>query len=542
MNATRATAFAAALAVAVGAGYWVGSGKAVLPGSASAGVQPAAQAADSPTASASGPSTGSATAENGSTPNGERRILYYRNPMGLPDTSPVPKKDPMGMDYIPVYADASPDDTGVVVVSPARVQTLGVRTALVEEQPLQATVRASGRVEVDERAQVVVAPRFEGWIERLHVSAVGDSVRKGQPLFTTYSPELQSAGEELRIAERLARDSEDVDAIANESARRLAEATRGRLRNLQVADQTSPRQTFHSPANGIVLEKTAIQGARFTAGETLFRIVDLSRVWIIADVYERDLARVKTGQPARVTLDAFPGQQFEAKVAYRYPTLNAATRSTPVRLELDNRAGQLRPGMFAQVDLDIGGSAPRTMVPASAVIDDGQRQVVLLALGEGRFQPRPVQLGERGSDAIEVIDGVKPGDRVVVSANFLIDSESQLRAALTNLVDSGAGQSDAQTGGGPSGDGATHRAEGTLDAIDRAARSVTVTHGAIPSLNWPAMTMDFMLADLALANGIAPGTPMRFEFRQGGPGEFVITRIEPLRTDSASRAEGHKGH
>lgn len=542
MNATRTAAFAAALAVAVGAGYWVGSEKAVLPGIASAGVQQSAQPADSTAAPTSGPSTGSATAGNASTPSGERRILYYRNPMGLPDTSPVPKKDPMGMDYIPVYADQSPDDSGVVVVSPARVQTLGVRTALVEEQPLQATVRASGRVEVDERAQVVVAPRFEGWIERLHVSAIGDSVRKGQPLFTTYSPELQSAGEELRIAERLASDSEGVDAVANESARRLAEATRGRLRNLQVAEQTSARQTFHSPTNGIVLEKVALQGARFAAGETLFRIADLSRVWIIADVYERDLARVRTGQPARVTLDAFPGQHFEAKVAYRYPTLNAATRSTPVRLELDNRAGQLRPGMFAQVELDIGGSAPRTTVPASAVIDDGQRQVVLLALGEGRFQPRPVQLGERGNDAIEVIEGVKPGDRVVVSANFLIDSESQLRAALANLADSGAGQSSAQSGSGQPGDGATHRAEGTLDAIDRAARSVTVTHGEIPSLKWPAMTMDFLLADHALANGIAPGTLMRFEFRQGEPGEFVITRIEPLRAGSASRTEGHKGH
>ncbi len=541
MSPTRTAAFAAVLILAVGAGYWIGSAKVVLPTAAPASAEPTTQSAESRGAHA-GRSADSASTARATATNGERRILYYRNPMGLPDTSPVPKKDSMGMDYIPVYADESPDDIGVVAVSPARVQTLGVRTALAEERPLQATVRASGRVEIDERAQVVVAPRFEGWIERLHVSAVGDSVRKGQPLFTTYSPELQSAGEELRIAERLARDSEDVDAIANESARRLAEATRGRLRNLQVADQTSPRQTFHSPANGIVLEKAAIQGARFAAGETLFRIADLSKVWIIADVYERDVARVRTGQPARVTLDAFPGQQFEAKVAYRYPTLNAATRSTPVRLELDNRAGMLRPGMFAQVELDIGGSTPRTTVPASAVIDDGKRQVVLLALGEGRFQPQPVMLGERGSDAIEVIEGVKPGDRVVVSANFLIDSESQLRAALANLADSGAGQSDAKTGGGQSGDNTMYRAEGTLDAIDRAARSVTVTHGAIPSLNWPAMTMDFLLADLALANGIAPGTPMRFEFRQGEPGEFVITRIEPLPATSASRAEGHKGH
>ena len=544
MRPTRIAALAAAFALTLAAGYWIGSGKVDFPGALSSVGQQSAGPSDATAAPVNGPAADSTGTSGASTTAGERRILYYRNPMGLPDTSPVPKKDPMGMDYIPVYADDNPDDAGVVAVSPARVQTLGVRTALVEERPLEATVRASGRVEVDERAQVVVAPRFEGWIERLHVSAVGDKVRKGQALFTTYSPELQSAGEELRIAERLARDSEGNDAIANESARRLAEATRGRLRNLQVADQTSPRQTFHAPANGIVLEKPAIQGARFAAGETLFRIADLSRVWIIADVYERDLARVRIGQPARVTLDAFPDRRFEARVAYRYPTLNATTRSTSVRLELDNREGLLQPGMFAQVELDTGGSTPRTTVPATAVIDDGQRQVVLLALGEGRFQPRPVRLGERGVDAVEVLEGVKPGDRVVVSANFLIDSESQLRAALANLVDSGTGQtgSDARSSGERAGAGTTHRAQGTIDAIDRASGSVTVTHSEIPSLKWPAMTMDFMLADSALVDGITPGTAARFEFRQGEPGEFVITRIERVPTGNASRGARHEGH
>ncbi len=527
MTPTRTLTLAAALALAAGIGYWLGNGTEFLPTAASSVAHQNTQSASS-------------------APGAERQILYYRNPMGLADTSPVPKRDSMGMDYIPVYADETPDDTGVVVVSPARVQTLGVRTALVEERSLEATVRASGRIEVDERAEVVVAPRFEGWIERLHVSAVGDKVRKGQALFTTYSPELQSAGEELRIAERLARDSKGQDAIANESARRLAEATRGRLRNLQVADQTSARQTYRAPANGIVLAKPAIQGARFAAGEALFRIADLSRVWIIADVYERDLARVRVGQSAQVTLDAFPSRRFEAKVAYRYPTLNTATRSTPVRLELDNREGLLNPGMFAQVELDVGGSTPRTTVPASAVIDDGQRQVVLLALPEGRFEPRAVRLGERGVDAVEVLEGVKPGDRVVVSANFLIDSESQLRAALANFTDSGAGQTgnDAPAEGAQPGDNRTHQAEGTFDAIDRAAGTVTVTHGEIPSLKWPAMTMDFTVADQALVDGVSPGTAARFEFREGAPGEFVITHIEPLPAGTAPRAGAnrHEGH
>ncbi|TAH50480.1 MAG: efflux RND transporter periplasmic adaptor subunit [Betaproteobacteria bacterium] len=515
------TAIAAALALAAGAGYWLGH----------------RPAADAPAA----PSTTPAAATSAAAPvAGERKILYYRNPMGLPDTSPVPKKDSMGMDYIPVYADDRPDDAGVVAVSPARMQTLGVKTALVETRSVDTAVRATGRVELDERAQVVVAPRFEGWIERLHVSAVGDPVRKGQPLFTTWSPELQSAGEELRIAERLARDSGASDAVAGEAARRLADATRARLRNLEVAGQTAARQTFHAPANGIVLEKAAVQGARFMPGEALFRIGDLSRVWVLADIYERDLARLRVGQTASVTFDAFPGRRFEARVGYLYPTLDTATRSTRVRLELDNRDGALRPGMYAQVELAVGGAQPVTTVPDSAVIDDGRRQVVLLALGDGRFRPQPVRLGARGGDFVEVVDGVKPGERVVVSANFLIDSESQLRAALSNLGDAGPAAA---------AEHATHqaaaslRAEGTIDAIDMEAGSVTISHGDIPALNWPPMTMDFTLADPALARGIAPGLPVRFEFGERGAGEYVITRIERLSAAQAPAAgSAHGGH
>ncbi|TAH44714.1 MAG: efflux RND transporter periplasmic adaptor subunit [Betaproteobacteria bacterium] len=516
------TAITAGLVLAAGAGYWIAQRQHTTPADA-----PVPQAA-----------AGSDTA---AAPAAKRRILYYRNPMGLPDTSPVPKKDSMGMDYVPVYADDKPDDAGVVAVSAARVQTLGVKTAMVESRALEAAVRANGRVEIDERKQVVVAPRFEGWIERLHVNAVGDRVSKGQPLFTTYSPELQSAGEELRIAERLARDSGASDALARESARRLAEATRARLRNLEVAGQTAARQTFHAPADGIVVDKVAVQGARFMPGDALFRIADLSKVWVIADVYEQDLARARVGQSAAITLDAFPGRRFEGKVAYLYPTLNAATRSTPVRLELDNREGLLRPGMFARVDLSVADTTPRTVVPSSAVIDDGKRQVVLLALDEGRFKPQPVRLGQHGADAVEVLEGLRAGDRVVVSANFLIDSESQLKASLSNLTEAEPHAGKAAQGHDPVA-AATYRGEGTIDAIDLAANSVTISHGEIPALNWPAMTMDFTLAAPGLAKGIVAGLPARFEFEQRGEGEFVITRIERMSAVQAPATSAHGGH
>jgi Cu(I)/Ag(I) efflux system membrane fusion protein len=514
------TTIAAAVAIAAGAGYWFAQ----------------MQHAETPAAQAGKVSAGQASAPAGPGVEGERKILYYRNPMGLPDTSPVPKKDSMGMDYTPVFADDKPDDSGTVAVSAARIQTLGVKTALVEIRAVDDALRASGRIEIDERSQVVVAPRFEGWIERLHVNAVGDRVKKGQPLFTAYSPELQSTGEELRIAERLASQSAAHDPLASESARRLAEATRARLHNLQVAGQAGARQVFHAPASGVVLDKMAIEGGRFMPGEALFRIADLSKVWIIADVYEQDLARVRVGQGAQVTLDAYPGRSFEARVGYLYPTLDAATRSTRVRLELNNSEGVLRPGMFAQVTLAVGDASPKTVVPTSAVIDDGERRVVLLALGEGRFKPQPVKLGQRGRDVVEVLEGVEAGDRVVVSANFLIDSESQLKAALSNLVEPEAGSLDHASR-------TRYQAAGTLDAIDAQAGSVTMTHDEIPALSWPAMTMDFKIADLRLVKGIAPGTPVRFVFEPGKPGEYIVTGIEPVAGGAAApAAEEHGGH
>ena len=497
--------------------YWAGSrglADGVLPPVAGSVPPPAGEAAGA----------GSGATASSAHQAGERQILYYRNPMGLPDTSPVPKKDSMGMDYIPVYADEAQDDAGVVRVSPARMQTLGVRTAEVARGTLDTVLRAAGRVEIDERAQVVVAPRFEGWIERLHVNAMGDVVRRGQPLATAWSPALQAAGEEVRIAERLVRDSA-ADMEARAAASRLAEAARARLANLQVPGQTGARQTVHAPADGIVLERLATQGARFMAGEPLFRIADLSRVWVIAEVYERDLARVQPGDAVEVKVDAVRGRSFAGRVGYVYPTLNTATRSVPVRVELDNPEGLLRPGMFAQLDFAPGATLERLLLPASAVIDDGERRVVLRALGDGRFEPVAVTLGERGRELVEVLDGVAAGERVVVSANFLIDSESQLRAALAGLGDTPQ-------------DYPAHEVDGVFEEAFEGG--VSLSHAPIPALGWPEMTMDFGLAEPALAEGLEAGTPIRFRFEDRGPGEYVVTRIE--RVDGAAEAGGHAGH
>jgi len=455
----------------------------------------------------------------------ERKILYYRNPMGLPDTSPVPKKDSMGMDYIPVYADDAPDDSGAVSVSPARLQTLGVKTAQATMAAVDAELRAVGRVEIDERATYDVAPRFEGWIEKLYVSASGDPVRKGQPLFSVYSPELVSARKELEIARTLA-DRAGTDPNASASAQRLLEAARERLTHWQVATGGTGKQiTFTSPAHGVVLEKQAVEGMRFTPGATLYRIADLSRVWVIADVYEQDLGRVQLGQAATIQVDAFPDRRFDARVTFLYPTLNTATRTTPVRLELDNAKGLLRPGMFVHVDLADGGDQARLTVPRSALIDTGERQVVLRVAGEGKFAPQPVTVGQRGRDRVEILDGLAAGDEVVVAANFLIDAESNLKAALSAFTEPQSAAPPAKT----------YEAMGTLDSIDAASNTVSMTHEPIPALQWPGMTMDFGLDSPKVVEGILPGQAVHFSFEDRGDGEFVITRIEKAEA-------GHGGH
>ncbi len=456
------------------------------------------------------------------------KLLYYRNPMGLPDTSPTPKKDSMGMDYIPVYEGDEPDGEGAVKVSPARLQTLGVKTAKAEMKELDAAVRAVGRVEVNERLIHDVAPRFEGWIERLHVNASGDPVRRGQPLFSVYSPELVSAQKELAIAQSLKLDAPGADPAARDAAKRLAEGARERLANWQVTTpdgKVASRITFNSPATGIVLDKKATEGMRFTPGMSIYRIADLSTVWVIADLYEKDLGRVKVGEAATIIIDAFPGRQFPATVSYLYPTLTGATRTTPVRLELPNKDGLLRPGMFAHVELATAGKVARLTVPKSAVIDSGERQIVLRVVGEGKFQPQPVKLGLRGSEAVEILEGLEAGSEVVVAANFLIDSESNLKAALATFTEAKAGAT-----------AKNYEAMGSIDAVDAANNTISMNHEPIPALKWPAMTMDFGLADAGLVKGLLPGQGVQFKFEDRGNGEFVITAIEKMP------ASAHQGH
>lgn len=467
-----------------------------------------------------------------------KKLLYYRNPMGLPDTSPTPKKDPMGMDYIPVYEGGAEEEAapaGQVVISTEKVQKLGVRVEAVQKRVIDKTVSAAGRIEPDERRLYTIAPKFEGYVERLHVNVTGQAVAKGQPLFEAYSPELVSAQREYAIAAQGVVSLKDAGSQAQAGMQQLAQASLLRLKNWDISDEqikalansgaAQRALTFRSPASGIVMEKKAVQGMRFMPGEMLYQVADLSRVWVIADVFEQDLALVKNGAKAQVSINAYPDKALTGTVTYVYPTLKAETRTVPVRIELANPGGLIKPGMFAQVEVKAATKAATLAVPLSAVIDSGARQVVLVQLKEGRYEPRDVKTGARSDNLIEVLDGLREGESVVVAANFLIDAESNLKAAIGGFA--GAPQAPASSAAAAGGAAAApgHHAEGAVVDIDAAGGTLSIAHGAIASLKWPAMTMEFKVANATLLQNLKPGTKVAFDFVERAPGEWVITSI-----------------
>jgi Cu(I)/Ag(I) efflux system membrane fusion protein len=367
---------------------------------------------------------------------GERgRIRFYRNPMGLPDTSPTPKKDSMGMDYLPVY-EGEQDDDSSVKVSAGKLQKVGVQSEVVERRTLNTMVRAPGTVQLDERRVSVVALRFEGFIDAVEDVTTGTHVHKGQRLMRIYGPNLSGAAAEYLSA---LRSEAGVGNQALKGARR-------RLENLGapekfIAEIERTREVpidvgWPAPQDGEIVERAAVNGMRAAPGDILFRIVDHDVVWVIVDVAERDLSLISVGQNVTVRSRAYPDRPFTGKVSLIYPHLMAETRTARIRIELPNPDDVLRPDMYADVEIATGTEAPVLTVSNSAVLDSGERQIVLLDKGGGRFEPREVKTGRRGDGRVEIREGLAENDKVVVSANFLIDAESNLKAALNGL-DSG---------------------------------------------------------------------------------------------------------
>jgi Cu(I)/Ag(I) efflux system membrane fusion protein len=372
--------------------------------------------------------------------SGTRRILYYRNPMGLPDTSPVPKKDWMGMNYIPVYEGEEVDDGKTVKVSPEKIQRSGVRTEPVASRVIVRPVRTVGTVAHDETRLTVVTLRSDGFIEELFASKTGQHVRAGEPLFRVYSPQIQQAQTDLIVATRAVQRN-----VAGVESERSLDGAMQRLRNLGIPESrirevrdthVNPRTIdWPSPATGDIIEKRVINGQRVAAGDELFRIADHSHVWVIADVAEADLALIKVGTRASVTFRTYPADPVEGDVTFIYPQLRTETRTARVRVELANPDNRFKIDMYADVVFHSGADeSPVAAVPANAIIDSGSRQIVLVAKGEGRFEPRAVKIGRRGVNYVEILDGIAIGEEVVTAATFLIDAESNLRAALQSFT------------------------------------------------------------------------------------------------------------
>jgi membrane fusion protein, copper/silver efflux system len=360
----------------------------------------------------------------------DRKIKYYRNPMGLPDTSPVPKKDSMGMDYIAVFDGDEPDD-GIVKLSPGKIQRTGVKSEPVARRVIRTVIRAPGTIQLDERRISVIAMRSESFVLNVANVTTGSHVAKGQRLMEIYSPAIASAA-----AEYIATISSKTTAGDGLYGR----GSRQRLINLDVPDAaiTAIEKTrniptsveWDSPRDGIVLERGAIEGMRVQPGGVLFRIADHSMVWALIDIAERNLGAIAIGQSATVKARSFPGRDFTGNVEVVYPEINKETRTARLRVALPNPEELLLHDMYVDAEIAIGSGTPVLAVPESAVMDTGSRQAVFVDKGQGRLEPRDVKLGQRGDGYVEIREGIAEGEPIVVSANFLVDAESNLKAAL----------------------------------------------------------------------------------------------------------------
>ena len=380
-------------------------------------------------------------------PSARGKILFYRSPMDPKQTSPVPRKDEMGMDYLPVYggelsAGGAPlEGLATVGIDSARQQLIGLRTAEVKRESIAGSWRTVGRVQVDPTGVRKINVKVEGYVEKIYVDFVGKPVRRGEALFSLYSPELLAAQNEYLLALRtrsalatggvLAANGDALVASARHKLE-LWDVPQSEIARLERTGQPSRRLTFVSPISGVVTSKNLVEGSRLAAGDTPYEVSDLSAVWVMADAYEADQPKVQVGMPATLTLQAYPNRVFRGDVSFVDPLLDSKTRTAKVHLHFPNPTGELKPEMFGEVVLE-GQSRVALTIPADSVIHTGTKDVLFVDLGEGKFQPREVQLGAKAGDQVEVVKGLEQGERVVTRANFLIDSESRLRASLAAM-------------------------------------------------------------------------------------------------------------
>jgi len=418
--------------------------------------------------------------------SGEREVLFYRNPMDPNITSPEPRQDEMGMAYVPVYSDEVDGESmgapgtmssgPVVSIDPVTVQNMNVQTAMVERRNVSREIRTVGYLEYDQQKMVSVTTKYSGFVEKVHVNYVGEPVRKGQPLFEIYSPELVQTEQELLSALDYARRMGDASPDARRRAESLVDAARQRLSywdimpeqvaRLEETGEVHRTLTVTSPSSGVVMMRmSGLEGMAAKPGMELFHIANLSSLWLSVEVFEDQLAWVREGSEADVTFSYFPGEHFTGKIRYIEPEVSEKTRTVSLRLEVPNLNRKLKSGMYATVVFRPQAAEAAVAVPNQAVLRTGERNVVIVALGGGRFAPRDVTLGASGEGYVQVLDGLEAGERIVTSSQFLIDSESNLKAAIQKMVEERRQKRDEEMSG-TSDDGASADDMDSMSTMD----------------------------------------------------------------------------
>lgn len=455
------------------------------------------------------------------------KVLYWHDPM-VPGTKfDKPGKSPfMDMQLVPVYANTGTDE-GSVSISPRTVQNLGIRTVEVKEGRMATGLNVVGAVNIDENTIVTVQSRVNGYIEKLHVRAQYDPVASGQPLAEIYAPEWLAAQEEYLVL----RGSHHADASSLAQAARqrllLLGVSEQQLQRIEQTGQASPRVTLYSPHSGIVWELGVRDGMAVNPGLTLFKLANLGSVWVNAEIPETDAALIRPGMPVEARAASFPEQTFRGKVAVLLPDVNATTRTIKARVVIANPGGHLRPGMYATLALGSTGN-PVLMVPSESVIQTGTRAVVILTEGDGQFRPAEIEVGRDRGGMTEIRKGLKNGQQVVVSGQFLIDSEASLKSTLSRLESTQGIAADHTISG-------RHAGTAKVNALDAQKGKIDLSHDAIPSLKWPAMTMGFRVKDKQQLQGIKPGDEIEFELlsEPDKNDDYVITRIKPKAKGAA---------
>jgi RND family efflux transporter MFP subunit len=379
---------------------------------------------------------------------GERKILYWYDPMHPAYRSDKPGIAPdCGMKLVPMYADETPAGaqmaSGAVTISPQMQQLMGVRTTVVKRENVFRTIRTTGQVAADETRIAHVHVKVSGWIDKVYVDFVGQLVKKGQPLFTLYSPDLVATQEEYLIARRGENSlNSSPFAEVRQGANSLLRAARDRLKLWDISDaqieklertgEVSRTMTFYSPVTGFVTDRKAYPQTSVTPDLELYTVANLSTVWVMADVYEYELPHLRVGQRAEIQLSYYPGKTWNGRIGYIYPTLDPQTRTAKVRIDLPNPGFTLKPQMFADVQLEVN-YGNQIVVPQEAVLDSGERQTVFIVMGDGHFEPRAVKIGPQVDGKDVILSGLQPGETIVSSGNFLIDSESQLKNAMSDM-------------------------------------------------------------------------------------------------------------